>query len=119
MKLKTLPPTLRDRKRYILFKIISEEKIDFLQFKEAFFNTVLNFFGEIGFSKISPKFLENLFNEQEYKGVLRVYYKHLSEAILCLGLISRIGESRVNVKIYKVSGTIKSLMESNLKIKKN
>lgn len=119
MKLKTLPPTLRDRKRYILFKIISEEKIDFLQFKEAFFNTVLNFFGEIGFSKISPKFLENLFNEQEYKGVLRVYYKHLPEAILCLGLISRIGESRVNVKIYKVSGTIKSLMETNLKIKKN
>ncbi|MEM5815025.1 MAG: Rpp14/Pop5 family protein [Candidatus Aenigmatarchaeota archaeon] len=119
MKLKILPPSLREKKRYILFKILSEEKIELHQFKELFFSTILSVFGEFGFSLINAKFLDNIFDRERQVGILKVHYKKVPEAIFSLGLISRIGDSRVNVKIYKVSGTIKNLKQNNLKIKKN
>jgi RNase P/RNase MRP subunit POP5 len=52
MKLKTLP-SLKERKRYIAFKVISQEPINYSNLEAAIWNTALEFLGEEGVSKTS------------------------------------------------------------------
>jgi ribonuclease P/MRP protein subunit POP5 len=111
MRLKILLPSLRERKRYILFKIISEEPINYDLFKDLLNSTILKFYGELTFGKFGFKFLDERWNEKEQIGVIKCNNKFVSNIIVAFGLLQRIGESRINIKILKVSGTIKSLLK--------
>ncbi|MEM7821416.1 MAG: Rpp14/Pop5 family protein [Candidatus Aenigmatarchaeota archaeon] len=108
-KLKNLLPTLREKERYIKFKVISEEPIVYSDLEHAIINSCLEFFGEHGFSQTSLWIIKNLYKEKEQVGVIKCNNKSVQKVISCLGLISRLGDSRVIFKILKVSGTIKSL----------
>ncbi len=108
-KLKILIPTLRERERYIAFQIISEGEISYSDLEAAFWNIALDFLGEYGLSKTSVWLIKNLYNEEKQIGVVRCNHKSVPQVITCLGLISRLGDSRVVFKILKVSGTIKGL----------
>ena len=111
MRLKILLPSLRERKRYILFKIISEEPINYQFFKELLNSTVLKFYGELTFGKFGFKILDERWNEKEQIGIIKCNHLYVPNIIVALGLLQRLGEHRINVKILKVSGTIKSLLK--------
>ncbi len=111
MKLKILLPSLRERKRYILFKVISEEPINYTFLKEAITSSILKFYGELGFSKLSLKFLDERWNEKEQVGIIQCNNLSVPNIVTALGLVQRIGEARVNIKVLKISGTIKSLLK--------
>ena len=108
-KLKTLSPTLRERERYISFKVISEEPITYSDLEAGVWQTLLNFYGELGVSPTSVWLVKNLWDENGQTAIIRCNNKSVSKVIAGLGLITRLGESRVIVKIEKVSGTIKGL----------
>jgi len=108
-KLKILPPTLREKKRYVKFKIISEEQISSSSFETNFWNLVLEFYGEYETSSMNVRVIKNLFDTKKQVGVIQCSHRSTPKLILLLGLISRIGDSRINIKIEKVSGTLKSL----------
>ncbi len=108
-KLKILQPTLREKDRYIKFKIISEEPIGYSDLESAVWNTFLDFFGEEGTSRFSLWLIKNLWDEAYQTGVIRCNNKSVPQVIAGLGLVSRLGESRVQFKVLKVSGTIKGL----------
>ena len=121
-RLKVLIPTLREKERYIAFQIISEEPISYSDLEAALWNTMLEFFGEYGVSKTSVWLIKNLYDPKKQIGVIKCNHKSVTQVIACLGLISRLGESRVVFKILKVSGTIKGLRLNqfkNAKIKNN
>jgi ribonuclease P/MRP protein subunit POP5 len=113
MKLKTLP-SLKERKRYIAFKVISQEPINYSNLEAAIWNTALEFLGEEGVSKTSMWLVKNLYNEKEQVGVIKCNFKATQAVIACLGLIQRLGDVRVILKILKVSGTIKGLKINKL-----
>jgi RNase P/RNase MRP subunit POP5 len=75
----------------------------------AIWNTMLDFFGEYGTSWTSMWLIKNLYDEQKQFGVIRCNNKSVAAVLSALGLISRLGDIRVIVKILKVSGTIKGL----------
>ena len=108
-KLKILSPTLREKDRYISFKIISEEPVVYSDLESAIWSQLLEFYGELGVSQMSLRLIKNLWDEQEQQGVIKCNNKSVPKVIAGLGLITRLGESRVIFKILKVSGTIKSL----------
>jgi ribonuclease P/MRP protein subunit POP5 len=108
-KLKILPPTLREKKRYILFQVMSEEPIAYEDLEQAVWNQFLDTFGELGVSKTGLWIVKNLYNSEKQTGVLRCNHKSVQQMIAGLGLITRLGDSRVIFKILKVSGTIRSL----------
>ncbi len=112
-KMKILPPTLREKRRYVAFQVLHEEgeEVSYSDFESAFWNVFLDFYGEFGTSKMALKLLKERWNQKEKVGVVRCYYKKVPEVILGLGLISRIGDTKVTVKILGVSGTLKSLFE--------
>jgi len=109
MKLRVLPASLRERNRYILFKIIAEAPIEYSDLEGAIWNTMLDFLGEHGVSKTSVWLMKDRWNEKEQTCVIRCNHLSVYEVIASLGLITRLGDARVAVKILKVSGTIKGL----------
>lgn len=108
-KLKTLMPTLREKDRYVKFKIISENPIYYSDLEEAIWNTFLEFFGEANTSKLSLWLIKNLFDQKDQTSVVKCNSKSVEEVVAGLGLISRLGDSRIIIKILKVSGTIRGL----------
>ncbi len=108
-KLKILLPTLREKNRYVKFKVISEEPIAYSDLESAIWQTALDFFGESGISKISLWLVKNLYDEANQIGIIRCNNKSVEKVIITLGLISRLGDVRVIFRILKVSGTIKGL----------
>lgn len=77
--------------------------------EQVILNTFLDFYGEEGFSKLSMWIIKNLYNSKEQVGVIKCNNRSVQKVILGLGLISRIGDSRVIFDILKVSGTLKGL----------
>ncbi len=108
-KLKILSPTLREKERYVVFKIISEEPIVYSDLESSIWQTLLEFYGELGVSQISLRIVKNLYDNDNQTGVIKCNNKSVPKVIAGLGLITRLGESRVIFKILKVSGTIKGL----------
>ncbi len=108
-KLKILSPTLREKERYIAFKIISEEPIVYSDLESGIWSTLLEFYGELGVSQMNLRLIRNLYNEKEQTAVIKCNNKSVQKVIAGLGLVTRLGDSRVIIKIVKVSGTIKGL----------
>ena len=53
MKLKILPPTLREKKRYVGLKMYSEENLKKEEIFSILWNSIINIYGEIESSKIN------------------------------------------------------------------
>jgi len=108
--LKILPPTLREKKRYISFKVISEEPVEYSDLESAVWNVMLDFLGEIGVSKTSFWLMKEKWNKNKQMGIIRCNHKSVQDVLATLGLIERLGDNRIIFKISKVSGTIKGAM---------
>ena len=109
MRLKILPSSLRERRRYIKLKIISDEPIAFSDFKAAVTNVFLDFYGELGFSELSLTFINNSFDPKRQVCILRCNHKSVQKVLAALGFIQRLGDVRILIKILGVSGTLKKL----------
>jgi ribonuclease P/MRP protein subunit POP5 len=107
MKLRVLPASLRERKRYILFKVIAEAPIEYSDLEAAVWNTMLDFLGEYGVSKTSVWLMKERWDGKEQTCIIRCNHLSVPQVIASLGLITRLGDVRVVIKILKVSGTIK------------
>ena len=112
-KLKILQPTLREKIRYIAFRVISEEGEEFTysDLESAIWNTLLDFLGEYGVSKTSVWLMKDCWNQEKQIGILRCNHKSVQEIIATLGLIDRLGDNRIMFKVLKVSGTIKNIKD--------
>ncbi|MEM7826263.1 MAG: Rpp14/Pop5 family protein [Candidatus Aenigmatarchaeota archaeon] len=108
-KPKTLIPTLREKERYVKFKVISEQPISYVDLESAIWNLFLDFYGELGVSEISLWVIKNLWDEKEQVGVIKCNNKSVQKVLTGLNFIQRLGDSRVIFKILKISGTIKGL----------
>jgi len=107
--MKILPPTQRKKHRYIKFEVISENPITYSDLDSAIWNTFLDFHGELGTASMDLWLIKNLYDSKKQIGILRCEHDDVHSSISCLGTISRLGDSRVSIKILKVSGTIKGL----------
>ncbi|MCD6559336.1 ribonuclease P protein component 2 [Palaeococcus sp. (in: euryarchaeotes)] len=110
---KTLPPTLRDKRRYIAFQVVGERKFTSREIKNALWETSLRVLGELGTAEAKPWFIK--FDEKSQTGILRCDRRYVERVRFALALISRINDSHAVVKTLGVSGTIKRLKMKFLK----
>jgi len=106
MKLKTLP-SMREKKRYILFTVHSDGPVEYHNLKSAIMDSLLEFLGERGFSQANIRLIKNLCKPP--KGVIQTNPKHVDSVKTSLALIHQIGEEKVAFQTLRVSGTIKAL----------
>jgi len=107
--MKVLPPTMREKRRYIAFEVISQESVEYSDLEAAVWNVILDFLGERGVSKTSAWLLKDSWNQNKQTGIIRCNHLSVQNVIASLGLIDRLGDNRISFKILKVSGTIKSI----------
>lgn len=102
-----IPPTLRQKERYILFEVASEAPVGEAEVKNAAYNSILSFLGEYGSSLASPKFIS--YDPAKRLAILRCSHTELQKVKAALALCSSVGGKRAAFRIKKVSGTIAGL----------
>lgn len=110
---KTLPPTLRDKHRYIAFQVIGERPFKKDEIKRAVWDASLSTLGVLGSARAKPWFIK--FDEKSQTGILRVDRKHVEELRFALTLVTEINGSNALFRSLGVSGTIKRLKMKFLK----
>ncbi len=106
-KLKILPPTLREKKRYIRVQIVSEGEISKTEFKKTLKQNSIKYFGLIYSTLLGIKLVKF---DKNY-AIIRCNHDMVQETLFILGTINQINSKKTVFKITKISGTIKSLKD--------
>ena len=109
-RLNVLPPTLREKRRYIAFRLKAKKKFTKHRVAAAIIEKCLELFGAFGTSKIAPKLVE--FYPEKHAGILRCERSHVKHAKLCITLLSVVDGERTVPKILVTSGTIRKAKEA-------
>ena len=99
-----LLPSLKQKKRYILFEIISDTTFSQTSIKKAAEQALQQFLGEYGLAKAAPLFVKQ---KENNKFIIKVNHNHLDSCKAAIILIKKIDNKPVVVKSVITSGTIK------------
>lgn len=103
--LNPLPPSKRDRNRYMLFEAISEGRFNKAGVSQAIWASALQFLGELGASKLNLKLVE--WDEGDQVGILKVDHRGVDGARAALALITEIEKNKLIFHVLKVSGILR------------
>ncbi len=107
--MKTLPPTARERKRYILIRVDSEPRAEKDLVNKLVIQAGLQFLGELGMARAGVQFLEDCWNEKDSTGIIRVSHKYVDEVKSALALVKEFEGKKITIHSLKVSGEINKL----------
>ena len=113
LKLKPLLPSLKEKKHYLVFEVISEKKLNFNDIKDAINNGILIFLGQLDTAKAGVQFLPE---EKNNCGMIRANPKYINKIKAALTLIEKIKNNKVIVKSKGVSGTINKAKRKFLEV---
>jgi len=112
--IKTVLPTLKERKRYLAFEIVSKSAInDSKQVSENILTKSHEFLGVLGMSKAGIQTLK--YNKANQRGLIKVNNKHVDELKAALNFVKDINGKDVIIKSIGVSGILKKAQERYLK----
>lgn len=116
-KLKPVLPSLREKKRYIVFEVISRERIDDInRVSGAIMRCSLQFLGQLGAAKAGIMVLNNKWNPALQRGVIKVSHKHVDAVKAALAFANRIDSADVIFRSIGVSGILRKAEQKFLKI---
>ena len=113
-RLKPVLPSLREKKRYMVFEVISKSKFDFRPVSDAIMQSSLQLLGQLGVAKAGIIPLENKWNKEISRGIIKVGHKHVDALRASLALIRQIGNQEVIVRSLGVSGMINKVQSRYL-----
>ncbi len=103
MKQKFLMPTLREKKRYLVYEVLSDDDLSFKDIKESIILSFKDLFGLSGLAKAGLDFLEYDHN----KGIVRVSTKGLDMLKASFCFLRKINKHDVILRSLGVSGILK------------
>lgn len=108
-RIKRLIPSLREKKRYVAFEVLSEKTLsaDAKNIQHAIWDTALSFLGERHVSKAGLFMLPNMYQPQMQRGIIRVNHTGVDDLKAVLALVQQIQNQPVILKTVGVSGILK------------
>ena len=106
MKIRSMS-SMREKKRYIAFKLISETPVNYNDMKNAVWSSVLGFLGDDDTARSGVQIIKNIWNQLEQTCLIKCSNIYVDKIKLSLALISQIGDSKVIFQTTRVSGTIR------------
>ncbi|MFH1470122.1 MAG: Rpp14/Pop5 family protein [Candidatus Micrarchaeota archaeon] len=100
-------PTMRDKRRYVSFRIEAEGPISEKEAFDSLASSLLSFLGELGYSKANPKPMK--FESSTGFGIIRCAVPEVDNVWAGLALISKINGKKAAVRLLANSGSIKKL----------
>ncbi len=117
-KIKPLMPSLREKKRYLVFEVISKDKaIGFDNVEEAIISAGLKLIGELGMAKAGVILLKDKWDKDSGRGMLRINNKYVDHIKAAFTFIEQIDGKDVIVRSLGISGIMKKAQEKYLKNK--
>jgi len=105
--MKNILPSLREDKRYIVFEVLSEDKVkDFKTLRTEIIGGVHNFLGQLETSKAGVMFLKDLWFKDKQKGILSVNSKYVDKVKTSLMLMKKLEGKDVILNNIAVSGIL-------------
>ena len=115
-KLKPILPSLREKKRYVVFEVISSEKVSELnEVSNAIYSTSMQFMGDIGAAKAGVMVLSNKWNQDTQRGIIKVGHRHVDAMKASLTFINKIENKEVICRSLGVSGILRKAENNYLK----
>lgn len=100
-----LLPSLRQKKRYVVFEIHSPKTFSFSEVKEEAENALRQFLGQLGMAKAGIMFVKEKYKNQRF--ILKVNHTMVDECKAGVMLIKKIKNIPVITRSVVVSGTLK------------
>lgn len=107
MKIKPILPSMREKKRYLSFKIKTKAKLNSKVVTNTIKKASKSFLGEYGCANAGIIHIENKFNNNQ--GVIRVNNKFVSHLRASLMFIDKIENEKAIFQCLKTSGIIKKI----------
>ena len=115
-KLKPVLPSLREKKRYLAFEVISKEKInDASRISNAVWHYALQFLGQLGAAKAGIMVLNNKWDQKLQRGIIKVSHKHADAVKASLVFANKIDNTDVIFRSLGVSGILRKAENRFLK----
>ena len=102
-----LLPSLKQKKRYIVFEIISDKIFTANEVQKEVDEALQSFLGRLGISKSSPMFLKERYKDNKF--IIKVNHKYVDECISAVILMRKIKTTPVIIKSMVTSGTLKKV----------
>ena len=116
-KLKPILPSLREKKRYLVFEVISKEKItDINAVSSAIWDCSLQFLGKLGAAKAGIMVLSNKWNPELQRGIIKVSHRHVDALKASLVFAGKTSNTEAIFRSLGLSGILKKA-ENNYLIK--
>ena len=105
-RLKPVLPSLREKKRYVAFEVVSQKRLPFRSVSKALWLSLLSFAGEVGASHAGLEVLDDSFLESSGRGVVRVSHTAQDLVKASMVLTSSIDGERVIMRSVGSSGIL-------------
>lgn len=101
-KIKQILPSLREKKRYIAFKIRSKENFSKKQIENAINMVVLNYIGQLGYARAGVMFID--FDKN--KGIIKVNNKEANNIKASFLFVNEIENKKAFISSITASGIL-------------
>jgi len=107
-KLKPILPALREKKRYLVFEILSKSKIkSFTSVSKAIWQGMLSYNGTHGAAHAGILLLGEKYDPQSQRGIIRVSHRGVDALKAGLTTVQEIDATPAIVRSISVSGSLK------------
>lgn len=113
--MKPLQPTLKEKRRYMVFEVISGHNPDMQSVKKTIRDSAYSWMGENNMASAGMQFIDKHWNPGKARGMIRVNRKYVDELKSAFGLIKNINGHPAIISSVGVSGIIKKAVENYLK----
>ena len=115
VKIKPLLPSLREKKRYLAYEVISRHKFnDAISVSKAILDASKEFLGNLSMAKAGMIAMNDQWNADAQRGIIRVNNKHVGELKASLIFVKGINGMEAIVKSIGASGILKKAKQKYL-----
>ena len=104
--IKPLMPSLREKKRFLVFQVEAPEGITPDQVSNAVMDSFHNLFGVSGCAEAGLLMLTNKYQQKTQKGMIRVNHRNVDKLRTALCFVRQIGNERATIRSVGLSGIL-------------
>ncbi len=106
-KIKAVLPTLREKKRYVVFEVLSDNNVNQNNISSAISDSFMELYGNIGMAGAGLMFLNEKYNSKLNRGIVKVGHYYVNNLKAALAMIREIDQNKVIVRSLGVSGVLR------------
>lgn len=110
-KLKSVLPSLREKKRYLIYKVLSQQSLPYTVIKPSLLQSISQFIGDVGMAESGVQFIDEAHDLSAQSGIIRINHKYLDKIRASFCGTPSLNSVPVIVRSVSASGMINKITE--------